>query len=258
VDEGDKIPSLLVLRKLTRSVAAALGGQLTEHLTALTSVLRPEMAFGKLIQGGQKDWVVKSEQALRELNALYARLAPAPPFSLRTELTPPFDLGGLSLEITPVEYTHVVQSGASSRKITVRCPLAWTLSYSGFAPPAFKRLLGSGTRSPNELQRFLLAYLALHVVTKMQPGVVNVLNGLRFPVTTTNDKQFGELPITRIGVAVATERPSDAVIIESAEVTGMDAFEEIVKLEDIERLRDPLKEQLLDIVKQHAPELALS
>jgi hypothetical protein len=54
---------------------------------------------------------------------------------------------------------------------------------------------------------------------------------------------------------VATERPSDAVIIESAEVTGMDAFEEVVKVEDILRLRDPLRERLLDTVAQHAPEL---
>ena len=54
---------------------------------------------------------------------------------------------------------------------------------------------------------------------------------------------------------VATERPSDAVIIESAEVTGMDAFEEVVKVEDIERLRDPLRERLLEMVAQHAPDL---
>ncbi len=45
--------------------------------------------------------------------------------------------------------------------------------------------------------------------------------------------QFGDLPITRIGVPISTIRPSDAVVIESAEMTGMDAFEEIVKVEDI-------------------------
>jgi len=255
MNEGGKIPSLLVLRKLTRSIASALRGQLTDHLTALTPVLRPEMAFGKLIHGGQKDWVLKSDQALKELRTLYEKLAPAVPFNLRTDLTPPFDLGGLSLEITPVEYTHVVQSGPGSRKITVRCPLAWTLSYAGFAPPAFKRILDSEVRSPHELQRFILAYLTLHLVTKVQPGVVNILDGLRFPITTTKAHEFGELPITRIGAGVATERPSDAVIIESAEVTGMDAFEEVVKLEDLQQLRDPLREQLQELVRQHAPKL---
>jgi hypothetical protein len=113
-------------------------------------------------------------------------------------------------------------------------------------------------RPASELQRFILAYLMLHVVTRMQPGVVNIINSLRFPVTTTREPEFGELPIIRIGIGVATERPSDAMIIESAEVTGMDAFEEVIKVEDIQQLRDPLREELLEIARQHAPELAPS
>lgn len=256
VDAGANMSSIVVLRKLTRAIAATLRGQLGEHVTALTPVLRPEMVLGKFIQGAQRDWVLKSDQALKELRTLYERIASADPFNLRLELTPPLDLGGLSLEITPVEYIHRAQSGSTSRKITVRCPLTWTISYSGFAPPAFRQLLVAKMRPPMELQRFVLAYLTLHLVAKMQPGVVSIFNALRFPLTTTRDPEFGELPITRIGVGVATERPSDAVILESAEVTGMDAFEEVVKLEDIQRLRDPLREQLLDIAKQYAPELA--
>jgi hypothetical protein len=35
----------------------------------------------------------------------------------------------------------------------------------------------------------------------------------------------------------------------------MDAFEEIVNVEEIGRLRDPLKERLLEIARQQAPEL---
>ena len=35
----------------------------------------------------------------------------------------------------------------------------------------------------------------------------------------------------------------------------MDAFEEVVHLEDISRLRHPLKERLLEVAKQQAPEL---
>ena len=45
------------------------------------------------------------------------------------------------------------------------------------------------------------------------------------------------------------------MIIESAELTGMDAFEEVVNVEDLAQLRDPLKERLLEIARQQAPEL---
>ena len=241
MDGRDNIQSLLVLRKLTRAIAGSLRSQLAGHLKALTPILRPEMVFGKLIQGGQKEWIVKSDQALKELRTLYEGLAPKAPFHLRTDLMPPFDLGGLSVEITPAEYTHVVESGPSSRKITVRRPLTWTVSYAGFTPPLFRQLLDSRTRPPNELQRFLLAYLTMHLVTKMQPGVVNIFSDLRFPVTTAKDPEFGDLPMTQITAAIETERPADAVIIESAELTGMDGFEEVVRVEDIQRLRDPLQ-----------------
>jgi hypothetical protein len=137
----------------------------------------------------------------------------------------------------------------------VRCPLTWTVSYAGFTPSLFRQLLDSKTRPPNQLQRFMLAYLGLHLVTKMQPGVVDLLHDLRFPVATTKDPQFGDLPMTRITAGVATERPADAVIIESAELTGMDGFEEVVKVEDIQGLRDPLREQLLEIAKEQTPDL---
>ena len=38
------------------------------------------------------------------------------------------------------------------------------------------------------------------------------------------------------------------------ELTGMDAFEEVVNVDDIPRLQDPLKERLLEIAKKHVPE----
>ncbi|MGC4085957.1 MAG: hypothetical protein QM736_28470 [Vicinamibacterales bacterium] len=40
----------------------------------------------------------------------------------------------MGLEVTPVDYAHVIQSGSESRTIMVRSPLTWTLSYTGFAP----------------------------------------------------------------------------------------------------------------------------
>ena len=74
---------------------------------------------------------------------------------------------------------------------------------------------------------------------------MQVFEALHFPLTTSKAAQFGELPITRIGIGISTMRPSDALVIESAELTGMDAFEEVVKVEDIAALGDPLKDRLL-------------
>ena len=68
--------------------------------------------------------------------------------------------------------------------------------------------------------------------------------------------EHGHGAMTRIGVGISTARPSDAVVLESAEVTGIDAFEEVVNVDDISRLVDPLKERLMAIARQHWPALA--
>lgn len=250
----DGIQSLLVLRKLTRAIAEVMRQQMTEHLATLTPLLRPTAVLGEYVQGGQKEPTRKAEKAFKELQTLYERVATAPPFNLPRELRPPFNLGSASLEITPLDYAHVATAGADTRTITVRSPLTWILTYTGFAPARLHELLATKLRSTDELQKVVLSYLIMHVVMAQQPGVLQMLDALHFPVTTGKSPELGELPMTRIGVGIVTARPPDAVIIESAELTGMDAFEEVVSVDDIAGLRDPLKERLLSIAREHVPD----
>lgn len=251
----DGIQSLLALRKLTRAIADVVRVQMTEYLTTLTPLLRPKTVLGDYIQGGQKEPNHKAEKLFKELQALYEKVAPLKPFSLSRELAPPFNLGGIGLEITPLDYTHVAQSGTETRRIMVRCPLTWVLTYSGFAQTRLQELLDTRTRSAEELQRFIISHLVMHLATTSQPGVTQMLDALHFRVTMRKSPEFGELPLTLVGAAISTTRPSDAVIIESAELTGMDAFEEVVTPEDIPRLTDPLRDRLLEIARAQAPEL---
>jgi len=251
----DSVKSLLVLRKLTRAIADAARAQLTEYLTTVTPLLQPQGVLGDYIQGAQKETSLKADQSFKDLKAIYEAIAPAKPLNLRRELSPPFSFSNLSLEITPLDYIHTVQTDTGSRKITVRSPLTWTLTYAGFAPNRLQEVLDQKVRG-DELQKFILSYLLIHVVMKYRPGVTQMLEGLHFPITTTTSADFGDLPLTRIGIGISTMRPSDDVVVESAELTGMDAFEEVVSVAEIGRLPDPFKERLLDLARKHAPELA--
>jgi hypothetical protein len=251
----DSVKSLLVLRKLTRAIADAVRGQLSEHITTLTPLLQPQSVFGDYIQAPQRESTLKAEQAFKELKALYEAITPVKPLNLRRELSPPFNFSNVSLEITPVDYVHQAQADGGPRKITVRSPLTWTLTYSGFAPGRLQEVLDQQVRG-DELHKFIISYLLIHFVMKYRPGVTRMLEGLHFPVTTTTVPEFGQLPITRVGIEIATRRPSDDVVLESAELTGMDAFEEVVDVDDIERLRDPMKERLLEIARKQMPEPA--
>jgi hypothetical protein len=93
------------------------------------------------------------------------------------------------------------------------------------------------------------------VVIGNSPGLAPMCSALHFPLTSSTAAASGSLPLTRIGLAVSTALPSDDVILESAALTGMDAFEEVVNLDDIKALGDPLQDRLLTLARQHAPDL---
>jgi hypothetical protein len=251
----DSVQSLLVLRKLTRAITDAVRVQMTEYLKVLTPLLRPKAVLGDYVQGGPKEPSRKSDKAFADLQALYDTVAVVRPFNLPRELTPPLSFSNVGLEITPLDYYHVAQSGSVTRRIKVRCPLTWVLTYTDFPPNRLQELLDAKARSVEELQRFVLNYLVMHLATTSEPHLMQVFEALHFPVTTSRVPQFGELPITRIGIGISTSRPSDTVVLESAELTGMDVFEEVVDVDDIARLSDPFKARLLAIAHQEAPEL---
>jgi len=245
----DSVQSLLALRKLTRAITDVVRVQMTEYLKTLTPLLRPKAVLGDYVQGGLKEPSRKADKAFADLQALYGAVAITKPFNLPRELNPPLSFPSAGLEITPLDYVHAVQSGAETRRIKVRCPLTWVLTYTDFPPTRLQELIDAKARSVEELQRFVLNYLVMHLAATSDPALMHVFEALHFPITTSRSPQFGELPITHIGIGISTTRPSDAVIIESAELTGMDAFEEVVQVEDIAKLSDPLKERLLEIAR---------
>lgn len=246
--------SLLVLRKLTRAIADVARDQLVDYLTTLTPLMRAETVLGNHVHGGRRDSSRRPDQALKELQAQYDALAPTKPLHLQRELASPLEFSGSGLEISPVEYIHGARAGSQTKKIVVRRPLTWTLTYSGLTPVRLQEALEAKVRAPEVIQRFAVGYLIMQMVLKHQPGIGQVMEGLHFPLTVTTTPEFGNLPIVRISVQIETERPSDPVVLESAELTGMDAFEEVVRLEDVARLPTPFKNRLVEIVRAHAPE----
>jgi hypothetical protein len=252
---SDSVKSVLVLRKLTRAIADTVRAELTDHLTTLTPLLWPQTVFGEHIQGGQRAPSHKADQALKELQALYEAVAPAKPFNLRREFPTPLNFINPGVELTPVDYVYTADTSAGPKHIKVRSPLTWTLTYEGFSPVRLQEALDQRVRG-EELQRFIASYLLIHLVTKYRAGVSRLLQGLHFPINPRLSPDFGELPVTRVEFEIVTERPSDTVVVESAELTGMDAFEEVVRVDDISRLRDPMKERLLEIARHHAPQIA--
>jgi hypothetical protein len=255
MDGRDSTESLLVLRKLTRTIADIVRAQMTEYLATFAPLLRPKLVLGDYVEDGSIESTRRSEKAFKELQGLYETVSATKPFNVPRELTLPLRLAGTGVEITPVDTAHVIQSGSDSRTIMVRSPLTWTLTYAGYAPTRLPELLKAKLRTGEDLGQFVVSCLLMHVVTTNTPALMSAFDALHFPITTTTVPEFGPLPVTRIGFAISTRRPSDDVILQSAELTGMDAFEEVVNVQELSGLRDPLKERLIDVARQQAPGL---
>jgi hypothetical protein len=192
-----------------------------------------------------------ADRAFREMQALFDTVARAKPYTLTRELKSPVEVSSVALEIHPVEYEYDVRTGGESRAVTVRSPLAWVLCYSGYGPEVLPNLLAHRTGANEELHDWLVHQLVLHTVVSNQPGLIDILSRLHFPVSAVTEPGSGGLPVTRIASPLSTTRPPDSVIMQSVELSGMDAFEEILNVGDIDKIDDPLKSRLLELARSH-------
>ena len=246
---------LLALRKLTRAASDLLRGQLREHLATLAPLFRPRTVLGEHVKGGVKETVKGADTAFKDLQTLHETLASVRPFGLPKELPSPLEPLAVALEFAPVEYSHAAKTDANAKNVTITTPLRWVLSYSGHGPKRLRELLADPDRTGNELGQTVLHTLVLHLVVKHQPGLAALFEALRLPLSHAKLPGLGELPITFLSATLPTVRPPDEVIIENTEISGMDAFEAVVDLDELLRLRDPLREQLLELARTHGVEL---
>ena len=251
MDERYSTRRLLELRKSTRAIADLLRTQMREYLSTLAPLFRPRSVLGNYAEGGAYEASIAGEKPFKELQELYQTIATSKLYRLPTEFKTPLEVINTQLEMTPVEYTYIATSGDESKTVVVTSPLKWALTYVGFGPGRLREVLHSSSRTSDDLQQLVLHHLMMHSVVTKQTGLSRILEGLHFPLSSEYSAEFGDLPLTFVTSSISTLRPPDEVLVESTEVSGMNAFEELVQLEDIEKLRDPLKEQLLGIAKSY-------
>ena len=251
MEESFSTQRLLALRKVTRAMSELLRGQMKDYLSTLSPLFRPRHVLGNYVGSGAYEASRTGEKAFRELQELYQTIATSKIYRLHTELKTPLEVINPQLEMTPVEYTHLATSGSESKTVVISQPLKWVLTYGGFGPGRLQELINSEHRTSDQLQQFVLHYLMMHTVVTRQPGLLKIMGALHFPLTIERSEPFGDLPIIYITSSISTVRPPDDLLVESTEVSGMNTFEEVVQLEDVVKIRDPLKEQLLEITSSH-------
>ncbi|MEW8523032.1 MAG: hypothetical protein AB2552_08270 [Candidatus Thiodiazotropha endolucinida] len=254
MNETFDIPRILELRKLTRSISEKIETDLNGYLSTMGPLFSPAPILGEYIRGGSKAPVKGAEMAFRDLKSRYQAIAGQIPFSLQTELSPPLDIFAATPALTAVEYPYTATAENKSASLTVTSPLKWVLSYPDLNPKRLLELLqGNRNQQEDELSHALLQCLTLNLVLEKRPGLVSILQGLRFTIDTSHHDGLGELPVIIISCPLRTLLPSDDIIIQNTEISGIPSFEEIINIEDIRELSDPLQQSVLSITKEISP-----
>jgi len=240
---------LLALRKLTRAFADLLRGQMKEHLALLAPRFAPKSVFGEFMEG-PKEYVKGAEANFKELKAAYDSICTTKPFNLPKEFKTPLEMQSIAPELQVFEYVHEAKDASQAKSVTVSAPLKFVLTYSGFGPKRLKELLGA-QGSASDAQEFLLHTLIMSIVLARQPGIAKLFEALRFPLSISKIGGLGDLPFAFVTAAVPTVLPPDDVVIENTEISGSNAFEEIVNLDELAKLGDPFKEKLIELAKSH-------
>jgi hypothetical protein len=247
MNETSTPQKLLLDRRLTRAIGEVVCGQMREHVATLAPIFRPRSIFGDHIQGIGKEAGKNADQAFKELQASYDAIALTRPFNLPKELKAPLMQMTSTVELSPTEYAHQVGANGAQKTVQITRPFKWILTYSTYSPRRLKQLLTDLNRNDDELQQAVLHYLVMSIVIAKQPGLRAIFEAIHFPLVTGRLPGFGELPVTYVESSISTRLPDDALVAESTDLSGKDAFEEIVNLDDIDKLRDPLKERLMEI-----------
>ena len=100
-----------------------------------------------------------------------------------------------------------------------------------------------------ELSHALLQSLAMESILTQRPGLLRLLQDLRYQVQTEQLDDLGSLPVLTISAPISTYLPPDEIIIQNTQLSGIPSFEEVIDISDIKQMSDPIRRHLLDITQ---------
>ena len=87
------------------------------------------------------------------------------------------------------------------------------------------------------------------------PAIGELLAGLRYKVEVRQSPETGELPLVTISAPFSTVRPPDSLVTVASGLAGGTSFAEVIDLATVQSLKDPLREQIAAIFRNHGQEL---
>ncbi len=249
MNQGFSSGRLLFLRKITRAVSEHLVSELKGHLNTMSPLLRPRRFLGDYIESGSTEQVVDADKNFGILADIYAKAA-GKPFELPRPLRPPLKPVGLALEVYPWESRYEIQAGGTKKTVTLTSPVRYVLSYaSGISLSRLRQgIAGKEEQKREDIREFVIRCCLLHSMLAKNAGIVALFRALRWEVSTETSPDLGGLPLTTLTAPIRSMLPPDNLILESTEMSGMPLFEEVVDVDALSQIHDPLAKKVEGIV----------
>ena len=254
--ESLNVDQLLHLHTLTKDVSKFCQKQLRTYLETIALLFRPRRMLGDAMEGTERESAGSSDRTVTELRDLYRRIA-VRHFDLRPELTLPLESVSTQFQLYEWEYLHHTKTDRGIRDIRVTSPLTWVVSYSSTYSLAMLRqvLAGHEERNSESVRAFVLRACLMHLHCAKFPAIADLLAGLRYKVEVRRSPELGELPLVTISAPLSTMRPPDNLVTVASGLAGGTTFAEVLDVETVRNLRDPLREEIAAIFKSHGQEL---
>ena len=238
----------LKLREVTQKVSEFLSSRLKKHLQILRPLFVPRRLLGTYVKSGVMEEVPGSDKAFAELQERYAAVAQKP-FGLPTKLNPPLPPISNQLEAIAYQYPLTFEQGGSGQ-VSITSPSRWTLSYYTEYPLNRLRamLTGDEQKDPEHMRQSIINHLTLVIFLDRFPALTQLLQDLRYTVEVTELEDLGGLPVVTVTAPVESFLPPDDFILQVTQLSGIPAFQEIIALEAIDQMADPLRDSLKGLV----------
>jgi hypothetical protein len=237
------------LRKNTEKIADILDKRLKGHLNTLKPLFTPRKLLGSYIKSVNTGDVPGSDKAFSELQEQYAAVC-GKPFGLSKKLQIP--LPPISSQLDAVPFKYSISIGDTKEKPTnITAAARWILSYKSECPHYRLKAMVSGTEThqPDDIKQSLIEHLIMVLLLKNFKALIHLLQDLRYEVVIQKLEDLGGLPVVILKAPIESFLPSDDFILQVTQLSGIPAFQEIIDLDAVEKMPDPLRDALQQAIR---------
>lgn len=236
------------LREVTQKVSDELSKRLKRHLLLLQPLFTARKLLGTYVKSSRDEEVTGADNAFAELRGQYSAFSKKA-FGSPAKLQPPLPPISNKLEATPFEY-QVGFEGSEDQRVSIACSCSWTLCYqSEFSLGRLKAMIsGAEPRQTEEIKQSVVHHLILAIFFDRFPALSQLLEDLRYQVELRELSDLAGLRVVRLKAPIQSFLPPDEFIRQVTQLSGIPAFQDIIDLDAIKNISDPLRESLENII----------